>query len=872
MPKEHKSRREVLDAIESLPSLASLLSTHDGHFDFELDLEVTVYGRNYKGKNVGPYVRLLTYEPGESVIVEGDWGGNTFFMSVEGITDVFITAPNGQQMKVAELQPGTLFGEMSVLAGVPRNATIKAPANKSAKLLEIQRPALRLLRKLTNFSDELDDSYRSHGRNATLEDLGLLTGLSKDLVKDLTSISTFRVFAKNHTLFREGEQINRIYIFKQGWLKRRHGETVELDAQAVDYLGRGFIFGLDGVTKNEVWPYTVTLMSRAEVLEISINNLRQAVALRDQFVRGCLPFAPPALGSRINLGKRIKNVEVRKRIEEAQEDLIGTGVVDGNNLLVMDMDLCVRCGNCSLACHKIHGQSRLTRRGIQVTRLESARLGGIQSVLSPEVCMHCADPECMTGCPTGAISRFGQGQVDIDTKTCIGCGDCATQCPYNAISMISRKAVATDATRNFAWKIRDLLRLQPDPLPAAVDATEDLLAVKCNLCNATSMNPPKSKGAKYSCEENCPTGALARITPSQYFAEIGQIEGLFKVDETHAIGRNIHKSDPPKKILHLLGIVMTAGLFAATLLGFQMYGMGASVIGIFNMRWITGLVGLVGIALVMTYPLRRQNYTKRKGPLRYWLLVHTYAGVIAGLMILLHGGSDSGGWLTTALMWSFDIVIFTGLFGILCYLVAPRILTKIEGAPLLIDDLKMRRRELQKEIAVVVNSPSEPLRKMVLKKVIPRFVNSAYLIRQYLQREKIEDLIDEAKAEYKAAGEHLLEARLAHDLKQAGFEAQIMLAKNIIANPANETFLIGLPEFASVERRSQFTKAIEAAKEERRNLERAVEAAATLRRVDALIYLHHLLKIWLPPHVLSTSLMLALMIVHIIQVIYYLAR
>jgi hypothetical protein len=204
--------------------------------------------------------------------------------------------------------------------------------------------------------------------------------------------------------------------------------------------------------------------------------------------------------------------------------------------------------------------------------------------------------------------------------------------------------------------------------------------------------------------------------------------------------------------------------------------------------------------------------------------------------------------------------------------VVPRILTKIEGAPLLIDDLKMRRRELQKEIARVVNAPSEPLRQMVLKKVIPRFVNSAYLIRQYLQREKIEALIDEAKAEYRAAGDQLLEARLAHDLKQAGFEAQIMLAKNIIANPANETFLIGLPEFASVERRLQFTKAIEAAKEERRNLERAVEAAATLRRVDALIYMHHLLKIWLPPHVLSTSVMLALMIVHIIQVIYYLAR
>jgi Fe-S-cluster-containing dehydrogenase component/CRP-like cAMP-binding protein len=872
MPKEHKSRREVLDAIESLPSLASLLSTHDGHFDYELDLEVTVYGRNYRGKNVGPYVRLLTYEPDENIIVEGDWGGNTFFVAVEGLTDVYVNAPNGQQVKVAELQPGTLFGEMSVIAGLPRNATIKAPPGRKAKLLEIQRPALRLLRKLPKFSEELDDSYRRHGRNVTLEDLGLLTGLGKELVKDLTNISTFRVFAKNHTLFREGDQTDRIYIFKQGWLKRRQGATLHLDAQSVDYLGRGFVFGLEGITTNQVWPYTVTLMSRAEVLEISINKLRQAVALRDQFARAAKPFAPPAFGSRISLGKPVSNAKVRKRIVEAQEDLIDTGVVDGNNLLVMDMDLCVRCGNCSLACHKIHGQSRLTRRGIHVTRLESARLGGIQSALSPEVCMHCADPECLTGCPTGAIGRFGQGQVDIEPKTCIGCGDCATQCPYNAISMITRKPAGEDVTKNFLWKIKDLLRLQPDPLPAAVEATEDLLAVKCNLCNATSMNPPNSKGSKYSCEENCPTGALARITPSQYFAEIGQIEGLFKVDETHALGRNIHKSDPPKMLLHIAGIVSTALLFAATLLGFQKYGMGTSLVGIFNMRWITGLVGLLGIALVMTYPFRRQSYTKRKGPLRYWLLVHTYAGVIAGLMILLHGGSDSGGLLTTALMWSFDVVIFTGLFGIVAYLVAPRVLTRIEGAPLLIDDLKARRRELQKEIAAVVNSPSEPLRQMVMKKVIPRFVNSAYLIRQYLQREKVDDMIALAKAEYKSAGEQLLEARLTHDLKNAGFEAHIGLAKSIMTNPANETFLIGLPEFANVERRMQFNKAMEAAKDERRNLEKAVEAAATLRRVDALIYMHQLLKIWLPPHVLSTSLMLALMIIHIIQVVYYLAR
>src|SRR5207253_7626489 len=85
----------------------------------------------------------------------------------------------------------------------------------------------------------------------------------------------------------------------------------------------------------------------------------------------------------------------------AAEKEIATGIVDAVNLLVMDMDLCVRCGNCSLACHKVHGQSRLLRRGIHIERPVKAGSSASQHVLSPSVCMHCKDPECLTGCPTG---------------------------------------------------------------------------------------------------------------------------------------------------------------------------------------------------------------------------------------------------------------------------------------------------------------------------------------------------------------------------------------------------------------------------------------------------------------------------------------
>ncbi|PYT08234.1 MAG: hypothetical protein DMF60_05240 [Acidobacteria bacterium] len=812
MPREHKSRREVLNAIRDLPSLKDLLSQHDGHFDHEVDLEVTVYGRNYGGKKVGPYVRLLTYDPGEAIMTAGEWGGNTFFFVVNGIAEVYVKAPNQQDVKVAELPAGTQFGEMSVLAGVPRNATVKATGDKTTQVLEIQRPALRLLRKLPKFGENLDNTYRTHGRDSSLEGLRLTGGLTPEMANELRGYSVFRVFGANHVLFRENDRVNRVYIIKGGWARR--SQTVG-DKEVEDFIGHGYCFGIEGAAKDAKWPYTLTMMGRAEVVEIYTSKLRERQTLRDALVKVLATSSPPAIGAFVNY-----NPAVHDAMLAAQERLIETGLVDGTNLLVMDMDLCVRCGNCSLACHKIHGQSRLMRRGVHVTRLEAPRISAIQSALSPEVCMHCADPECLTGCPTGAIGRFDLGQVDIDPKTCIGCGDCATQCPYNAISLVPRRPKAPEpGTVSFKSKLQEFLRVRPDPIPPPVEAVDDLVAIKCNLCSdRATLNPPGAKSRAYSCEENCPTGALARVKPREYFTEIGQIEGLLLVDKTHAYGRNIHKSDPPKRLIHLTGILLTLLASAATIYGLQRYGLGERIFSFLNMRWITGITGLIGIAAVMTYPVRRQIYTKRAGPLRYWMLSHAYIGIIAGVLILLHGGTHSGGALTTALMISYDLVIFTGILGIFIYFFAPRKLTKIEGSPLLLDDLKDRRQELQKEIGEIAGQGEGLLQNIVKEKVVPRLVSFGYLLRQFFRREDLDRMVEAAKAEFSRE-------------------------------------------------RAQLTN-----EKDQRKLERAIEAAASLRRIDALIYLHRSLKIWLLPHVASTALMLALMIVHIIQVVYYASR
>lgn len=824
MPQELEQRRAVLEAIKSVAAIKDITAQHDGHFEHEIDLEVIVYGRNYNGKKVGPYVRLLVYTDGEEVMREGEWGGNTFYVVVEGKADIYVMS-EGQEARVAQISAGDILGEMSILAGVPRSATVRAPAGGTVKVLEVQRPALRLLRKLPNFGEALDHSYRHHGRSQIIQVLSSVGHLSPDIVRQVEAISQFRVFGKGHVLFHPGEPVKRVYVVKSGWLrlspqqktsllvapsgdgKVSWGDRPKWETPSPDsYFGPSNAFGLEGVTTDAKWQYTGVLLGRTELLEVSIAELRNHPELIEV------------------LGKSLRELDIKSGIVKeatpapiaaSQRELIATGVVDGTNLLLMDMELCVRCGNCSLACQHQHGNSRLLRRGISITRPKKLKKNApIQFLLNPSVCMHCKDPECMTGCPTGAISRYTGGYVDITKETCIGCGDCATQCPYDAISLIARRGKPPEVPS----KLSQWFSIAPPPAPPSVEEVDDLVAVKCNLCSNTPLNPKGAKSRAYSCEENCPTGALLRVDPAAYFAEIGNIQGVVFRDETHIVSKHTSHVDPKKRLLHALGILSTAVLVLLSLASLWRFGRDLPIVGTWlNFYWATGIVGLIAIGLVMLYPVRRQIFRRRVMPLRYWMLTHAYAGVVAGVLLLMHGGLRGGGVLTTTLMITFDLVILTGLWGIATYYIAPRILTRIEEQPLLIDDLQLRRSELMNEIADTIATASEATRSAIEKKVLPHILSFGYLARQVLRREHLRDLIESTRQEY---------APLAATL----------------------------PE------------------DERGRFLDDVEKAAMMRRVDALIYLHRSLKMWLAPHVLTTSLMLALMVVHIVQVIYFAVR
>ena len=831
MPREIAHHDRVIEGIRTSGLISELLDTHDNHYKYELELELIVYGRPYADQRVGPYAKLFVYDSGESIIKEGASGGNTFYILIDGRLDVYVKDDHGSDQKVGEVEVQNSFGEMSVLAGQPRNATVVVPIGISATVLQIQRPALRLLRKLPKFGQRLEQIYRQHGLDRTLVEIQEATGsaFNPDLLNKLKAAARFSVYAKDHLLFQPGDPIEKLIFINSGWVRRVRfpasdaksgaslaaapGEMImQLDDDVgFDFLGAGNWLGLDAISNPEsaVWSYGATVMSRTEALEISVADLQTDPELR----RVVSEYFPPFSSA----DDRPPEPPLDKRVIAAAAKEISTGVVDATNLLVMDMDLCIRCGNCSLACHKVHGRSRLLRHGIHIARPIKPNGRSIQHVLSPAVCLHCKDPECLTGCPTGAIARLAEGQIDINRSTCIGCADCATQCPYNAISMVPRKAVAGPPL-GITGTIRTWFALTVPTSPPPVTETSDLLAVKCNLCANTTLNRNGSKKQAYSCQENCPTGALVRVNPREYFAEAGNAIGIVFRDQTHAIGRNIHKRDTPALIFHTVGVLAILAAVTLVVWAARRYTLDGHLQGTWlTVRWITGLIGLGSIAAVVAYSARKQIYTRRAGPLRYWKLAHVYLGVLAGIVLLIHGGRDSGGLLTSLLMISFDLVIVSGLFGIACYFVVPRIMTSIEGDPLLIEDLRARREELRETLALI-DTGNPALRELVKSKIRKRFFSFGYLLRQYLKREELTKILADAREEFRA------------DLGTL------------------------------------------ADQKDRRSLLEAVETTVTLRRVDSLIYLHQLLKLWLAPHVVSTSLMLALMCVHIVQVTLFTVR
>ncbi len=95
-------------------------------------------------------------------------------------------------------------------------------------------------------------------------------------------------------------------------------------------------------------------------------------------------------------------------------------------------DNCIACHACESACSEKNDlPPHLAFR--QVGTIEGGTYPDVTRINISMACNHCEDPVCLTGCPTGAYTKYLEyGAVLQDPDICFGCGYCTWVCPYNA--------------------------------------------------------------------------------------------------------------------------------------------------------------------------------------------------------------------------------------------------------------------------------------------------------------------------------------------------------------------------------------------------------------------------------------------------------
>jgi Fe-S-cluster-containing dehydrogenase component len=112
--------------------------------------------------------------------------------------------------------------------------------------------------------------------------------------------------------------------------------------------------------------------------------------------------------------------------------------------LFIDLDNCVGCHACEIACQQEHDLIFEARsKWCQVNTIKPRWLNQeLHMDFVPVICFQCDDPICAYSCPVGAIFRSEDGIVVVDEEVCVGCKLCVYGCPYGAMFYNEVKGVA----------------------------------------------------------------------------------------------------------------------------------------------------------------------------------------------------------------------------------------------------------------------------------------------------------------------------------------------------------------------------------------------------------------------------------------------
>jgi CRP-like cAMP-binding protein len=219
-------------------------------------------------------LRVVRVQAGTWILREGE-PGRSFFVLARGAAEV-LAERDGQQMRLAGLWEGSIFGEMALLSASPRTASVRTQTD--CDLLEFDCDALGAASETLG---HLSEALGGFARERLLSNVTATSALFRpldskqrvDLVRRFVSVEA----APDELVIREGDPGAGLYVVLRGDVEVTRSERGQ--AQHLARLGPSEVFGEIALVTHEPASATVSAGSQgASLLFLSRDYFERLIA------------------------------------------------------------------------------------------------------------------------------------------------------------------------------------------------------------------------------------------------------------------------------------------------------------------------------------------------------------------------------------------------------------------------------------------------------------------------------------------------------------------------------------------------------------------------------------------------------------------
>jgi CRP-like cAMP-binding protein len=253
---------------------------------------------------------LRRFPEGARIIEQGT-RGNAFYVICEGRVRI-VRQTGAEQRELAVMGEGAFFGEMALLSGAPRSASVVS-ASEETQVLEISAPVLAELSR--NFP-QVAKALRRFCRQRLLSDVvntsALFQPFGRKDRRELVERFRAREVRRGEVLIQEGQQVDGLYVVLSGEV------AVSKGGQSLAVLREGDLFGEMSLLQKTPATATVTAARNTSLMRLPREDFDTLILTHPQILALVSELTETRQRHTVELllGERMKSREPAGSLEE----------------------------------------------------------------------------------------------------------------------------------------------------------------------------------------------------------------------------------------------------------------------------------------------------------------------------------------------------------------------------------------------------------------------------------------------------------------------------------------------------------------------------------------------------------------------------